>query len=127
MSDLLLDYCHRLQDMGWATALRESQLMFPFIEGLHLIGLAFIIGPVLMLDFRFASEGGKLYENAAFGPKMWFLLAALVCHYTLHKKAVASEHPRAWGPSPALCPSSCGFSPGPQAARLGSYRSFRLD
>jgi uncharacterized membrane protein len=54
MSDLLLEYATQLQNVGWATALRESQLMFPFIEGLHLLGLAFIMGPVLMLDFRLA-------------------------------------------------------------------------
>jgi len=54
MSAIILEYCQRLQDMGWATALRESQRMFPIIEGLHLLGLAFIMGPVLMLDFRLA-------------------------------------------------------------------------
>lgn len=59
MSAILLDYCQRLQDMGWATALRESQLMFPIIEGLHLLGLAFIMGPVLMLDFRLAGIAWK--------------------------------------------------------------------
>jgi uncharacterized membrane protein (UPF0136 family) len=46
----------------------------------------------------FASEGGKLYENSAFMPKMYFLLAALVSHYTLHKWAVASDNPPAWAP-----------------------------
>ncbi len=54
MSATILEYCQALQDMAWATALRESQLMFPIIEGLHLLGLAFIMGPVLMLDFRLA-------------------------------------------------------------------------
>ena len=54
MSATILEYCQLLQDMGWATALRESQLMFPILEGLHLLGLAFIMGPVLMLDFRLA-------------------------------------------------------------------------
>lgn len=45
----------------------------------------------------FASEGGKLYENAAFAPKMVLLGAALVFHYTAHRKAVANEEPPAWG------------------------------
>lgn len=40
--------------MGWATALRESSLAFPVVEGIHLLGLAFLLGPVLMLDFRLA-------------------------------------------------------------------------
>jgi hypothetical protein len=54
MSATILEYCQRLQDISWATALRESQYMFPIVEGLHLLGLAFIMGPVLMLDFRLA-------------------------------------------------------------------------
>lgn len=45
-----------------------------------------------------ASEGGKLYENSAFGPKMYLLFAALVTHYTIHKKAVASDQPPGWAP-----------------------------
>ena len=52
MNDTILALCQRLQDIGWATALRESQFMFPVVEGIHLLGLAFILGPVLMLDFR---------------------------------------------------------------------------
>jgi hypothetical protein len=47
--------------------------------------------------FLFASEGGKLYDNSAFGPKMYFLAAALVFHYTGHKRAVATEVPPSWG------------------------------
>ncbi|MFM2126162.1 MAG: hypothetical protein RL328_2613 [Acidobacteriota bacterium] len=54
MNDTILALCQRLQDIGWATALRESQFMFPIVEGIHLLGLAFILGPVLMLDFRLA-------------------------------------------------------------------------
>ncbi len=59
MSATILELCQRLQDMAWATDLRESQLMFPIIEGLHLLGLAFIMGPVLMLDFRLAGFAWK--------------------------------------------------------------------
>lgn len=54
MNATILELCQRLQDIGWATALRESQFMFPIVEGIHLLGLAFILGPVLMLDFRLA-------------------------------------------------------------------------
>ncbi len=51
---MILEFCQWLQDLGWATGLRESQYMFPIIEGIHLLGIAFILGPVLMLDFRLA-------------------------------------------------------------------------
>jgi hypothetical protein len=47
-----MEFLQWLQDLGWTTALRESQYMFPIVEGIHLLGLAFILGPVLMLDFR---------------------------------------------------------------------------
>ena len=35
-----------------ATALRESLFMFPLIEGTHLLGLALMMAPILMLDLR---------------------------------------------------------------------------
>jgi len=59
MSATLLELCQRLQDVRWATDLRESQLMFPIVEGIHLLGLALIMGPVLMLDFRLAGIAWK--------------------------------------------------------------------
>ena len=49
---MLMEYLRWLEGLGWTTALRESQYMFPIIEGIHLLGLAFVLGPVLMLDFR---------------------------------------------------------------------------
>lgn len=45
----------------------------------------------------FASEGGKLYENAAFNPKMIGLGLALLFHYTGHRKALETEQPPSWG------------------------------
>ncbi|MEO8098961.1 MAG: DUF6644 family protein [Acidobacteriota bacterium] len=54
MPSSILEFCQWLQDLGWTTALRESQYMFPILEGTHLLGLAFILGPVLMLDLRLA-------------------------------------------------------------------------
>src|ERR1700723_3582676 len=44
----ILDICQTLQDMGPATSLRESQFMFPLLEGSHLLGLALMMAPVLM-------------------------------------------------------------------------------
>jgi hypothetical protein len=48
----MIEFLQWLEGLGWTTALRESQYMFPIVEGIHLLGLAFILGPVLMLDFR---------------------------------------------------------------------------
>jgi len=50
----ILEICQWIQGWGWSTALRESIFAFPVIEGMHLLGLAAIMGPVLMFDFRLA-------------------------------------------------------------------------
>ena len=46
--------------MGPATALRESQLMFPIIEGVHLLGIALMMAPILMFDLRLT---GALWKH----------------------------------------------------------------
>ena len=56
----ILETCQWLQDMPLATALRESQYMFPVIEGTHLLGMALMMGPVMMLDLRLA---GVLWKS----------------------------------------------------------------
>ena len=50
----ILAICQWLQDMPVATALRESQYVFPVVEGTHLLGLALMMGPVMMFDLRLA-------------------------------------------------------------------------
>ncbi len=46
-----------LQSMGWATALRESALMYPAILSLHLIGIGLFGSMVAMTDFRLLGFG----------------------------------------------------------------------
>jgi hypothetical protein len=41
-----------LQNTGWATSLKESTLMFPLVEGSHLLALSFSVGMVMVLDLR---------------------------------------------------------------------------
>ncbi|HEY4086306.1 MAG TPA: DUF6644 family protein [Bryobacteraceae bacterium] len=41
-----------LQNTGWATSLKESTLMFPLVEGSHLLALSFSVGMVMILDLR---------------------------------------------------------------------------
>lgn len=48
----IIDFCRTIQEMRLATALRESTLMFPILEGTHLLGLALMMAPVAMLDMR---------------------------------------------------------------------------
>lgn len=48
----LLDFAQTLYDPEFGTGLRESVLVFPIIEGLHLIGLAFSVGLIFFVDLR---------------------------------------------------------------------------
>jgi hypothetical protein len=76
--------------MGGITAARLYRELNAYINW----GIVIILVSGAML---FASEGGKLYENAAFSPKMILLAMALLFHYTGHRKAVATEQPPSWG------------------------------
>lgn len=48
----LIELSQQLYDSELGTALRESIYMFPIIEGLHLIGLAFSVGLLVFVDLR---------------------------------------------------------------------------
>jgi len=48
----ILGICHYLQNTGWATALRQSNLGFPLVEGTHIMALSISVGLILMLDLR---------------------------------------------------------------------------
>lgn len=41
----------------------------------------------------FSSEAVKAYDNAAFFPKMYLLAAAVIYHYTVHRRAVTADNP----------------------------------
>jgi len=49
---ILLDWCTQLQNTQIGTSIRESTLMFPILEGSHLLGLALMMAPVIMYDLR---------------------------------------------------------------------------
>ncbi|MYD44556.1 MAG: hypothetical protein F4W90_11790 [Gammaproteobacteria bacterium] len=48
----LLDIFTRLEEMWIGEAIRTSYWLFPFIEAIHLVGLALLGGTVLVVDFR---------------------------------------------------------------------------
>ena len=48
----LLQYCQWLQDTQFGTWLRESTAFWPILEGTHLLGMALMMAPVMMYDFR---------------------------------------------------------------------------
>src|ERR1700682_3735595 len=55
----ILEICQWLQTLGWATSIRESILMFPVLEGSHLLGIAVMLAPTFLLDIRLLGWGWK--------------------------------------------------------------------
>ena len=109
--------------------LNSSALAFPILECIHIVGFAFSIGTIAIVDFSllglglrgaspaqlarstwlltlgglvvmlfsglllFSSDPDMYYLNWAFLIKMVFFVSAVIFHYTIHRKAVASELP----------------------------------
>jgi hypothetical protein len=48
----LIEIAQLLENSEVGTALRESQYMFPIVEGCHLLGLAFSFGLIFFVDLR---------------------------------------------------------------------------
>jgi hypothetical protein len=55
----ILAICQWLQNLQFATAIRESILMFPVLEGSHLLGIAVMLAPTFLLDIRLLGWGWK--------------------------------------------------------------------
>ena len=107
--------------------LNESALSFPILECIHIVGFAFSVGTIALVDFRllgwgmtretpaklvkdtalwtlgglivmifsglllFSSDPDNYYLNWAFDLKMFFLLLAIVFHYTIRRKTALSD------------------------------------
>ncbi len=50
----LLEFCTLLDKSDFAVNIRESSVLFPLIEGIHLLGLGLSVGIVLVMDLRLA-------------------------------------------------------------------------
>ncbi len=48
----MLPFLNWIQQTGWATGLKESSLLFPFVEGAHILALSFSVGMIVVLDLR---------------------------------------------------------------------------
>ena len=48
----VLDFLNWVQNTGWATGIKESSLLFPLIEGSHIMALSFSVGMIMILDMR---------------------------------------------------------------------------
>jgi hypothetical protein len=45
-------WCHWLQNTPFAAGIRQSDLMFPLIEGSHILALSFSVGLIVLFDLR---------------------------------------------------------------------------
>jgi hypothetical protein len=72
----ILDFCRMLSESQLGTALRESQYMFPIVEGLHVLGLGASVGLVIWIDLRFigAAMRGESGEDVI-APLRKFMIA----------------------------------------------------
>jgi len=59
----VLEFCQMLSDSSFGTGLRESQYMFPVVEGIHVLGLGASVGLVTWIDLRLV--GAALTGTAA--------------------------------------------------------------
>ncbi len=48
----IVTWCHWLQNTSFATGIRQSDLLFPFIEGSHILALSLSVGLILVFDLR---------------------------------------------------------------------------
>ena len=48
----IVTWCHWLQNTPFATGIRQSDLLFPFIEGCHIVALSLSVGLILIFDLR---------------------------------------------------------------------------
>ena len=79
----LLEWCQWLQQTRFATAISESEWLFPLIEGSHILALPLSVGMILMLDLRLLGiafrdgPGAKLVLNVMRWCKIGFAIMFL--------------------------------------------------
>jgi hypothetical protein len=56
----LLNLCQLLYDLPASTALRESDVVFPVVESIHVLAISLIAGTILTVDLR---VGGLIFRD----------------------------------------------------------------
>jgi hypothetical protein len=84
----ILQFAEWLQNTSVSTAIRESTLLFPFIEGTHVLAIALSVGIIVLLDVRLLGWGlrktpvsdvfERLRPFALFGFALMFLTGILL-------------------------------------------------
>jgi hypothetical protein len=70
-----LSICQAIQDSDIGTSIRESVWVFPIIETIHVLSLAFSVGTIVMLDLRLIGAGMRhtTASQIVNGLKRWYL------------------------------------------------------
>jgi len=84
----LAGWCQWLQDTPWGTGIRESEWLFPIIEGTHVLALALSVGVLVVMDLRLAGVlmkrervsqvSSQLMPWSLFGFAIMFVTGALL-------------------------------------------------
>jgi hypothetical protein len=87
----------QLYDSQLGTALRESLIVFPLVEGLHLIGLALSVGLILITDLRLVGLflRNVPVEDVLKGLRPW-LLVGFVITFGTGILLIWAEGPKIW-------------------------------
>src|ERR1700679_2826790 len=48
----LLPFLNWLGNLSWAIGLKQSALLFPLVEGSHILSLSLSVGMIMVMDFR---------------------------------------------------------------------------
>jgi hypothetical protein len=77
---VLLQFCQWLQNTPISTSIRESTAFWPILEGSHLIGMALMMAPVMMYDFRLI---GVKWKSDPVSKVKWGFLPVTFFGFTL--------------------------------------------
>jgi len=90
----LTSFFEWLQDGSVATAIREGETLFPWIESAHVLAITFVVGSIAAVDLRLlglASRGRPFSQvNGEIVPLTWiaFVIAAVTGGLLFSSKAV---------------------------------------
>jgi hypothetical protein len=85
---MLLSFTQWIQLTGFFTALRGSAYVYPIVMALHMVGIAFFGGMVLMTDMRLLGWAMRKHSIADVVdqfrvPKRWGLLLTVTCGFLM--------------------------------------------
>jgi hypothetical protein len=76
---MLLSFTQWIQATAFFTALRGSANVYPIIMSLHMVGIAFFGGMILMTDLRLLGLAMRKRSDQFRVPKRWGLLLTVTC------------------------------------------------